>query len=118
MKHFVFQNSPPAPGMGEPRKHGRIMSSAEQPALIGRVSQAKLKCEVKRGLMNQTACSRSRPVPIAMHRSMVVPPRVHLGILGSWVADSSEIGAPTLGNDDQHDSGPFEIRFYNQICRI
>ena len=50
--------------------------------------------------MNQTACSRSRaarPVPIAMHRSMVVPQGEHLRILGLWIADSSELGAPTLG---------------------
>jgi hypothetical protein len=42
------------------------MHSAAQPAQMGRVSQAELECGVKRGLMNQSACSRSRPVQIAM----------------------------------------------------
>ena len=103
---LVFQNnqSPgrqrPAQGaMGEPRKQGGNVGSTEQPAWIGRVSQAKLKCGVKRGLMNQTACSRSRPAPIAMHRSMVVPPGEHLRILGSWVADSLELGTQPLGSN-------------------
>ena len=52
--------------MGKPRKRGRNMRSAAQPAQMGRVSQAELECGVNRGLMNQSACSRSRPVQIAM----------------------------------------------------
>ncbi len=49
--------------MGESRKRDRNMRSAAQ---MGRVSQAELERGVKRGLMNQSACSRSRPVQIAM----------------------------------------------------
>ena len=75
------------------------MSSAKQPAYIGRASQAKFKFGVKKGLMNQAAISRSRPVPTAMHRSMVVPSGEYLRNLASWGAEFSDFGAPTLEND-------------------
>jgi len=68
--------------------------------------------------MNQSACSRSRPVPIAMRWSMVVRWGEHLRILDSQSAASSDPIALSLDNNAHHDSEPIDIRFYGQICRI
>jgi hypothetical protein len=54
-------------------KRVRNMRSSAQPSSIGWFSQSNWDCRVKRGVMNQSACSRSCPVLNVTCRSMIVP---------------------------------------------
>ena len=92
-------------------EHCGKMRSAAQLVQNGISSQARLESGLMRGIMNQTARSRSHPVLNATAITMVVPCMEHLRIRDSLSAIFEDIGAPALANDVCDDAQGIADRF-------